>query len=749
MAAATTSPGVSSLPAERFFRASLFLLILTSVVTVVSTGKLELLSSTLAPVAVLYKGFRWWSGRPAELSQRTATWMVVAYLAIFPADVLFFSRVFVANSSNPPLIAALLGTVHFLLYVLLVRLYSAVTDRDALFLAMLSFAALLASAVLTVDTAFLALFFVFLVFGVATFVGMELRRGARGAATPILAAQPERERQLTRALSLAALSVAVGAILLGGGLFFVFPRINAGYLGRTSFNPTLMSGFSEDVELGQIGEIKQDSALVMRVKTGKPVEYDRLRWRGIALSTFDGRRWSSSGDRSEKLNTSLADGAIHPPLEDQNPKAPALGVQYDIFLEPIATDAIFAPADVIYLSGNFAGDSGNAINAARRSYLNRDSTGSLFNPFHNFSSVRYSGSSRLPLVEIDKLRAATADYPDEIRATYLQLPPELDPRIPALARQITEHAATPIDKTVALEGYLRSRYTYTLKLLGKPGDDPLAHFLFETRAGHCEYFASALTVMLRTQGIPSREVNGFLPGEYNDLAGDYVVRASDAHSWVEVYFPGTGWLTFDPTPSAPEMASGFFSRLSQYADWMSLNWNEWVVSYDFAHQVVLGQNLQRDSKKWTETLRAWFGRSQERSTNWIKSWQFQHARLRLALPLLLVLLLVVLRFNLIGAALRHLRLNLNLSASETVRANPQIASRHYSELLRMLERQGFVRRNSQTPMEFAAAVGEPRLAPAVREFTQIYAHARFGGAPCDTNRLRQLLDFVRSAARAR
>lgn len=749
MAATTTSPGVSSLPAERFFRASLFLLILTSVVTVVSTGKLEMLSSTLAPVAVLYKGFRWWSGRPAELSQRTATWMVVGYLAIFPADVLFFSRVFVANSANPPLFAALLGAVHFLLYVLLVRLYSAVTDRDALFLAMLSFAALLASAVLTVDTTFLALFFVFLVFGVATFVGMELRRGARGAVSPLFAAQPERERRLTHALSLAALSVAVGAIVMGGALFFVFPRINAGYLGRTSFNPTLMSGFTENVELGQIGEIKQDSTLVMRVKTGKPVEYDRLRWRGIALTTFDGRRWSSSLDRTDKLNASPTDGAIHPPLGDQNPKAPALGVQYDIYLEPIATDTIFAPADVIYLSGNFSGDSGNAFNAARRSILNRDSTGSLFNPFHNFSSVRYSGSSRLPLLEIDKLREAPEEYPDEMRAMYLQLPPQLDRRIPALARQITEHATTAIDKTVALEGYLRSRYTYSLNLTGKPSDDPLAHFLFETHTGHCEYFASSLAILLRTQGIPSREVNGFLPGEYNDLAGDYVVRASDAHSWVEVYFPGTGWLTFDPTPPAPERASGFLSRLSQYADWMSLNWNEWVVSYDFAHQVVLGQNLQRDSKKWTETLRAWFERSQERGKNWIKSWQFHHARLGLALPVLLVLLLVVLRFNLIGRALRRLRLNFQLSTSETARANPQIASRLYGELLRMLERQGFVRRESETALEFAAAVGEPRLAPAVHEFTQIYAQARFGGAPCNTNRLRQLLDLVRSAARAR
>src|SRR5207247_6617599 len=118
---------------------------------------------------------------------------------------------------------------------------------------------------------------------------------------------------------------------------------------------------------------------------------------------------------------------------------------------------------------------------------------------------------------------------------------------------------------------------YTLNLTGKPGQDPLAHFLFETRAGHCEYFASAMAIMARTLGIPSREVNGFLPGEYNDLAGDYIVRASDAHSWVEVYFPGNGWQVFDPTPSSVETGGGFLRRLGLYADWMEIKWNEWVI----------------------------------------------------------------------------------------------------------------------------------------------------------------------------
>src|SRR5262249_36287344 len=161
------------------------------------------------------------------------------------------------NSPNPPLYAALIGAVHFLLFVMLVRFYSAASDRDALFLAMLSFTGILASAVLTVDTTFLILFFFYLLFAAATFSGLELRRGAKGASIPPLATQPDRERRLARALSLATLSIAFGAMALGAVLFFFFPRVGAGYIGRTTLHPSLISGFSDVVELGQIGEIKK------------------------------------------------------------------------------------------------------------------------------------------------------------------------------------------------------------------------------------------------------------------------------------------------------------------------------------------------------------------------------------------------------------------------------------------------------------------------------------------------------------
>jgi transglutaminase-like putative cysteine protease len=734
------------LPAERFFRSALFFLILTSILCVATTGKLDLVWSFLAPVAVLYKGHRLLRGYPAEISHRLATWLVIGYLAFFPVDVLVFSRMFTANSPNPPLYAALISAVHFLLFVTLVRFYSATTDRDALFLTMLSFSAILASAVLTVDTTFLILFFVYLLFATATFSGMELRRGARGAVVPPAATQPERERRLARALSLATVFVAIGAMAVGSVLFFFFPRVGAGYMGRTSMNPSLMSGFSDVVELGQIGEIKKNSAVVMRVETGRAIPDERLRWRGIALAKFDGRRWITA----EKGGEPIAPGGdgwmvVGDPLPRE--ATPGRFIEYTVLLEPVATDAIFVPGEPMRLRGNFTGEVGNS-SGPRRSYLLRDSTGSIFNPFHNYASIRYSGISRLPAVNAAALRATGQDYSADVVAKYLQLPPKLDPRIAALAREITAQAATPYDKSLAIETYLRTRFTYTLNLQGRPEDDPLPHFLFETKAGHCEYFASSMAVMLRTLGIPSRDVNGFLPGEFNDLGGDYVVRASDAHSWVEVFFPGRGWIVFDPTPPAPAAARGVFSRFNDYLDWLELTWNEWVINYDFAHQVALSQNLQRGSRSWNDAIRGELERLRRRGLRVVQGWQFRHEWLGFLIPVALVVFLMSLRFGWLERAIRSLRLALRMRTGSAA-AQIQFASVLYGELLRLLGRYGFRRGETQTPLEFAAAVNEPAVAPAVREFTQLYAHARFGGANIDAPRFRALLAQIRVGLRSR
>jgi len=747
MATSLATPAAPVLPAERFFRASLSLLIFSTILMLVSTGKLDFFFSVAAPLAASYKGYRWWHGHPSELSQRTATWLVAAYILFFPMDALFISRIFVGNSSNPPLFAALLAAVHFLIVATLIRFYSATTDRDALFLAMLSFAGVLASAVMTVDTMFVAFFFAFLLFAAATFAGMELRNGARGTVSLAAGVHPRRERRLARALSLAVLFVAIGSFCVGSVLFFFFPRFNAGYLGRANFNPTLITGFSENVELGQIGEIKKSSQVVMRVQTGRPIGYDRLRWRGVALSNFDGKRWTAA-ERGVQPMMPAPDGWIYlldkpSPADSESP-----GFYYTVYLEPLATDAIFVPGHPVSIKGNFGGEGSSSYYGLRRSYVLRDSMDSLINPFHNYAAMRYNGFSRLPILNAAKLRAAPTQYSEEISSLYLQLP-NLDPRIPEFAKEITKDAKTPFDQALAIESHLRNHFTYTLNLAGKPGDDPLAYFLFVTHAGHCEYYASAMTIMLRTLGVPSREVNGFLPGDYNDLGGDYIVRASDAHSWVEVYFPENGWVVFDPTPAAAGSEAGILTRLGRYIDWVQITWSEWVVGYDFTHQMAMAQNLQQTSRSWSTNFRRWYLQKEDATRIRLRAWGLQHAERSWALPLALIMILLALRFRWIEAAASRIRLFFQVRASDTGRPNPQLASRMYAELLRILSKRGLARQETQTPLEFAAGVNSPELAPSIHEFTRIYLQARFSGAPLETTRLRELLDAVRHAIRRR
>src|SRR5208282_4564671 len=183
---------------------------------------------------------------------------------------------------------------------------------------------------------------------------------------------------------------------------------------------------------------------------------------------------------------------------------------------------------------------------------------------------QYEAQSQLAEIDSDELRLAPSSAPAAMDE-YLKLPP-LDIRIPNLAEQITAQAPSNYEKAVALEQYLSTHFAYTLEPPRTPPRDPLANFLFERKRGHCEYFASSMAVMLRWLRIPSRLVTGFRGGEYNDLTGQYVVRASDAHSWVEAYFPGSGWISFDPTPAGSLSTRTGWSRMQLYVDAAASFW---------------------------------------------------------------------------------------------------------------------------------------------------------------------------------
>lgn len=163
----------------------------------------------------------------------------------------------------------------------------------------------------------------------------------------------------------------------------------------------------------------------------------------------------------------------------------------------------------------------------------------------------YSAVSLISMADEPSLRQAGTEYPAWIREKYLQLP-RMPKEVADLARQVTRDANTPYDKAKALETYLRANFTYSENVTpATGGEDAVAHFLFEGKAGYCDYFSSAMTVMLRSIGIPARVAAGYAPGTPDETNGVWVVRDSDSHAWTEAYFPGYGWIEFEPTPIRP------------------------------------------------------------------------------------------------------------------------------------------------------------------------------------------------------
>jgi transglutaminase-like putative cysteine protease len=169
----------------------------------------------------------------------------------------------------------------------------------------------------------------------------------------------------------------------------------------------------------------------------------------------------------------------------------------------------------------------------------------------NEAQGTYTTTSYVSIATKEQLRKATSGYSSTIKTKYLQLPSSVPTRVADLAKAIVaaRSAATPYDKAEAIETYLRNTYKYsTVVKAAPPGRDPVDYFLFDLRADFCEYFASSMAVLLREVGVPARVVEGFTAGDL-DASGRYAVRELNAHAWVEAYFPGYGWIEFEPTPS--------------------------------------------------------------------------------------------------------------------------------------------------------------------------------------------------------
>ncbi|MSQ31682.1 MAG: hypothetical protein EXR59_00355 [Dehalococcoidia bacterium] len=160
----------------------------------------------------------------------------------------------------------------------------------------------------------------------------------------------------------------------------------------------------------------------------------------------------------------------------------------------------------------------------------------------------YAITSIFPFGSEDQLRAAGTNYPEWVASRHLALPSSVPERVRQLSRDVTKDTKTPYDKAAAIESYLRG-FEYTTNIEAPPfGADAVDHFLFTLKRGYSEYFASAMTVMLRSSGVPARIAIGYATGEFDEATQQYIVREKQAHGWVEVYFPGYGWTPFEPTP---------------------------------------------------------------------------------------------------------------------------------------------------------------------------------------------------------
>ena len=218
--------------------------------------------------------------------------------------------------------------------------------------------------------------------------------------------------------------------------------------------------------------------------------------------------------------------------------------------------------------------------------------------------MAYSVISDVSQPSIEKLKSDNSRYTPQ-QQRYLQLPENFDERISQFTEQITNGKKNRYEKAKAVESYLQNNFGYTLELKAG-GDQPLSDFLFNVREGHCEYFASSMAIMLRTQGIATRVVNGFQTGEYNEAAGVYVVKQKDAHSWVEVYFPKeNAWIPFDPTPFAGRTdaanaaaSNGIVGKFNTYLVALETFWIQYFVAYDNQEQRSLFSSVKSGFNKY-------------------------------------------------------------------------------------------------------------------------------------------------------
>jgi transglutaminase-like putative cysteine protease len=581
----------------------------------------------------------------------------------------------------------------------------------------IAFLELLAASVLSANLNFFLFLALFLLFGGATLSSNEIRRSAgRGGAVA-----RGGMRRFSWRLAALTLVAAAGMLAMTAGLFFVLPRT-----ARAAFQHLVperyhLPGFSNQVVLGEIGQIKLSRTPVMRARIyGRDHEMP-LKWRGAAMTQFDGRRWYNPPDAGQLLKVSQSVLRL---ADDRQRWRSGERINYEVQIKDVGVDALL-----------FAGTP-EFVTIPAPSII-RTRTDSFRLSYGSTEGLRYGAYSYLEGPFGSDSGPPAPPLAEQDRNELLLLPP-LDPRIIRLARQVTAGLETGQQRASAIEAYLKRNYAYSMELPARAPADPLANFLFERRKGHCEYFASAMAVMLRVVWVPSRVVTGFQSGVFNPVTRWHLIRASDAHSWVEAFLPGAGWRTFDPTPPEPAPATpSLFTQFGLYIDAAETFWQEWVLNYNLDRQVVLAYRMEASGRRlslWRmDGAAAWARRSRDAAGAWLAAYGWSLAA---ALGLALAVVLA-------GPPLwRWLRLRRRVSRLRRGEATAGDATLLYQRMLRLMRARGFEKSACVTPLEFLATLPP---SPLAAEFTTAYNELRFGEQPAAAGRMMRLLEQMERA----
>lgn len=726
-----------------FFRASSCAVLLAGALALAASGGIGwlMLAFFSAAVAVSWlieeKGW--------ELRERNGAALVILALPFFYLEWKYQLGSGVARERATASVLA-----HVMLFLAAARLLTAKADRDWVFLYLISFFEVLLAAGLSVSARFLGVLALYLLAGLCATISFEIikaRRGMENTGTRLLVAPDTRrarrfglrggraEGSESRRLPVIALLLLAIIFALAVPLFLMAPRAGTSAFARSGGGLTGFVGFSSTVTLGEIGMLQRSDRVVMRVRIeDAQLERERsLRWRGVALDEFTGRGWKRSfthifpapATEQNVFRLGTVDG-LHP-LTRQT-----------FFVEAIDTPVLFAAPRAVAVQGEFP-------------FVLRDQEGAIETRAHDTERISYRAYSDRSVPDEATLRGDAAPYPNTLGELpfrrYLQLPVTLDPRIASMAREVIARsgARNRYDAARAIESYLPQTYGYTLDLKAG-GPDPLADFLFRVREGHCEYFATAMAVMLRTQKIAARVVNGFQMGEYNATADAYTVRQQDAHSWVEVYFPATdSWVAFDPTPAAGRpvrTSTGFMAGLARYTEALELMWIQYVVAYDKQEQRSLAGSMRNGLVSLRKEVELAIANARDAVSGLVarltggkniagapRFWIWLIGSL-LALAALLIL------------AVRRDWLRRLLPGLRSARSTKKPASvvEFYEQMQRILAMRGITRAESETPLEFARATGLPE----VLGITRAYNGVRFGERRLTASEQEQVRRWLRS-----